>query len=254
MTTRFGHPRLHLESIDSTNSRARAWIPDGAPAGACVTADFQTAGRGRQERTWTSEAGRNLLVSYIAMPERDPEEWGGLALLCGLAVIDAVRNVSACDAHLKWPNDVLIGRRKVAGVLIETGHDGTRAWAVLGIGVNVTQNAFSADMRLPATSLRLSSGDDIRIEAVFNALSDSLGHWYTIWETEGNAPIIRAWKQRSRMIGKEVTAQENDGEAMYTAVDLHADGSLIVADTTGATRSLHAGDVSIIWKEPSADD
>jgi BirA family transcriptional regulator, biotin operon repressor / biotin---[acetyl-CoA-carboxylase] ligase len=126
MRTPLGTPRLHLRATDSTNERARALAAAGAPHGTLVTAGEQRAGRGRQGRTWTAPPGRALLMSLVL------RDWQPLL---PLAAAVAVADVAGPAAAIKWPNDVLLDGRKVAGILVETrAQDG---WAVLGIGVNV---------------------------------------------------------------------------------------------------------------------
>jgi len=154
------HGQLHhLASIDSTNTHALEQAKLGAPHGSYYIADEQTAGRGRSDHTWISEAGEGLYLSVLLRPKISPSDLTWLPLLAGLAVHRAIREVTALEADLRWPNDILIGPRKVAGILVEAVTDsGQLSAAVLGIGINLHQQTFPADLATPATSLDLETG------------------------------------------------------------------------------------------------
>ena len=164
--TGLGHPRVHYRLIGSTNARARELAAAGAPHGTLVTAAEQSAGRGRQGRTWTAPAGRALLCSVLV---RDPPAL--LPLAAGVAVAEAVAEVVAevvgSEARLKWPNDVLVGGRKVAGILVEGRPQ--EGWAVVGIGLNVAVRHadFPAELRETAGTLGLEAD---AIEPTLSAL------------------------------------------------------------------------------------
>ena len=145
MAQSLGNPRVHFRLTDSTNARARELASGGAPHGTVVTADEQSAGRGRQGRTWTAPAGRALLCSVVI---RDPPRL--LPLAAGVAVAE----VAGADAQIKWPNDVLLGGRKVAGILVEARLQ--ERWAVVGIGLNVAvrEADFPVELRGPRRHAR----------------------------------------------------------------------------------------------------
>ncbi len=143
-TLRLGRPRVHYRLTDSTNARARELAAAGAPHGTVVTAAEQSAGRGRQGRTWVAPAGRALLCSVLL---RDPPRL--LPLAAGVAVAEVVGE----QASVKWPNDVLLGGRKVAGILVEWRPQ--QSWAVVGIGLNVAVEEFPAELRSTAGTLGL---------------------------------------------------------------------------------------------------
>jgi len=148
--TRFGHPRRHFRVTDSTNERARELALAGGPSGTVVTAREQTAGRGRRGRGWTAPAGKALLCSAILRP-LGPEH-ALLPLAVPLAVCEVVESLAPVRCQVKWPNDVWIDERKVAGVLIEAQ---APDWAVIGVGLNVAiePEEFPADLRQPPTSV-----------------------------------------------------------------------------------------------------
>jgi BirA family biotin operon repressor/biotin-[acetyl-CoA-carboxylase] ligase len=219
-----GHPRLHLRHTDSTNSRARELAAAGAPHGTLVTAAEQSAGRGRQGRTWSAPAGRALLCSIII---RDPPRL--LPLVAGVAVADVV----GAQARLKWPNDILIDGRKVAGILVE-GRPQER-WAVVGVGLNVAlrESDFPAELRERAASLGLGP------EAIEPALRGLLAA-LTLWLAATPEAVLEAVRSRDALRGREIRWAGGRGRA--DGID--ADGRLLVITEDGP-RALDAGEVHL---------
>jgi BirA family transcriptional regulator, biotin operon repressor / biotin---[acetyl-CoA-carboxylase] ligase len=221
-----GSPRLHLRVTDSTNARARELALAGAPHGTLVTAGEQSAGRGRQGRTWSAPAGRGLLCSLVI---RDPPRL--LALAAGVGVAE----VAGRRAQLKWPNDVLIDGRKVAGILVE-GRPQER-WAVLGIGLNVAvrEQDLPAELRARAGTLGL---EPAAIEPVLAGLLASLQRWLT-------APagaVVQAVRDRDALRGQAV--RWADGEGRAEGIDEH--GRLLVHTSDGRRLALEAGEVHLL--------
>ncbi|MDT8323509.1 MAG: biotin--[acetyl-CoA-carboxylase] ligase, partial [Bacteroidota bacterium] len=173
-----GTPHIRLDTVDSTNRAARGRIREGATEGTLVSARHQTAGRGRLDRRWVDAPEQSVLASYILYPERSPEEWGALPLLAGLAVQRAAKEFLPAAVRLKWPNDVLVEGRKLCGILAETGRLGDRAWAVIGIGINVNQRGFEDGFRTAPTSLLLEGGRLVDIDDVLAAVTRSLSTLY----------------------------------------------------------------------------
>lgn len=238
------HPRIHHESIDSTNTSARALATAGAEDGTVVTASFQTKGRGRLDRSWLAPPGVNLLASVILYPLRPLEEWGGIPLLAGRAVADAITSVGSIDTTLKWPNDVLVEQRKIAGVLVEAGQAAARAWCVIGVGINVNQREFEGSYRHEPTSMLLEAGRMHDVEAVLDAFLSELDRWYGTWTAHGTPAIVTAWKLRTDMIGSIRTLEDRTGTRRVTVLDVDNDGSLRVRHDDGSEARVYAGDLS----------
>ena len=168
--------QLHgFAQINSTNVYAMEQGRCGAPHGSVYVADEQLAGRGRGDHRWHSAAGQGLYVSVLLRPQWSPTRLIWLPLMAGLALHRAIRVSTALDADLRWPNDMLLHGRKCAGILVEAQTDSLQqSYAVVGIGVNLRQRVFPADMATPATSLELETGREIQRESLFVALLQSL--------------------------------------------------------------------------------
>ena len=222
-----GTPRVHHRVTDSTNERAKALAAAGAPHGTLVTADEQTAGRGRQGRTWVARPGSAVLMSLVL---RDPRE--SLPLAAAVAVAEAV----PVDCLIKWPNDVLVDGRKLAGILVEgRPQDG---WAVLGIGLNVSTPAadFPEELRDIATSLAAALPDPPGTEAVLWALVERL----RVRLASPLDEVLEEWRRRDALRGSEVHWDGGAG----TAAGVDDDGSLLV-DTDSGRVALAAGEVHL---------
>ena len=224
MTGSLGSPRVHLRRTGSTNERARELALGGAPHGTLVTADEQTSGRGRQGRTW-SAAPREALLMSLVLRELDPM----VSLSAAVAVCDSL----PVDCAIKWPNDVWVDGRKLAGILVEGRPQ--EGWAVLGIGLNVSTTTFPAELAGTATSLRLA-GDETEIEAVLNRLLAALGQWLTAPRER----VLAEWSRRDALRGEPVRWTGGEG----TAAGIDSDGGLLVDTATGRVK-LDAGEVHL---------
>lgn len=220
-----GHPRLHVRLVDSTNLRARELAAAGAPHGTLVTAVEQSAGRGRQGRSWSAPPGCALLCSLVI---RDPPRL--LPLAAGVAVAE----VAGAAAVVKWPNDVLIDGRKVAGILAEARLQ--EGWAVLGIGLNVAVrlDELPAELRDTAGTLGLGPGD---VEPTLERLLDRLERWI------GAEPqrVLETFRTRDGLRGHQVRWAQGQGQA----AGIDGDGRLLVSTTDGVL-ALEAGEVHLV--------
>jgi BirA family transcriptional regulator, biotin operon repressor / biotin---[acetyl-CoA-carboxylase] ligase len=222
-----GAPRVHLRQVDSTNERARALAIAGAPHGTLVSADEQTAGRGRQGRAWFAAPGRSLLCSLVL---RSPPSL--LSLVAAVAACEAVGD----DARVKWPNDVVVGPRlaKLAGILVEgRPQDG---WAVLGIGMNVALRSedLPGEVRDRAASLERPVS---AVEPLLASLMASLSRRIV----QSPAELLDAWRARDALRGREVTWAHGRGRAE----GIDGDGRLLVRLEDGTTVALNAGEVHL---------
>jgi BirA family transcriptional regulator, biotin operon repressor / biotin---[acetyl-CoA-carboxylase] ligase len=220
-----GTPRVHRRLTDSTNERAKELAVAGALHGTLVTADEQSAGRGRQGRVWSAPPRSAVLMSLVL---RELDEL--LPLTAAVAVCEAL----PVEAGVKWPNDVWIDRRKVAGILVEGRPQ--EGWAVLGIGLNVTTDAFPPELADTATSLRLV-GADTTTEAVLRDLVTSLSRWL-------DAPrdaVLAAWRSRDALRGERV--RWSGGEGIADGID---DSGALLVQTGNGHATLDAGEVHLL--------
>jgi BirA family biotin operon repressor/biotin-[acetyl-CoA-carboxylase] ligase len=227
----FGRPHRHFRVTDSTNARARDLVEAGAPHGTVVTAGEQTAGRGRRGRTWTAPAGRALLYSAVLRPLE--ERHALLPLAVPLAVCETAEELQpGTGCEVKWPNDVWVEGRKLAGVLIEAKpQDG---WAVIGVGLNlgIARDEFPPELRETATSLLGASP-----EAARRTLDRHLGNWV---EADRQS-ILEAWRSRDALRGREIAWNEGSG----VADGIDDSGDLLVLGAGGESIVLGAGEVHL---------
>ena len=226
---RLAGPLRAYRSLASTQTVARAWAQDGAPEGAVVLADYQTAGRGQRGRSWTAPAGSALLFSVVLRPPVSVARWPEIPLAAGCAIAEGVEAAGPVSARLKWPNDVIVDGRKVAGVLAE-GVAAAPPLVILGIGVNVSQPEadWPPHLRNRAASLA-ALGAPVSRETLLRALLARLAVWYTVFLEDGFEPIRVAWRQRG-LLGTRVRGA--DGEE-GTTEDLGPRGELVVRHDNG---------------------
>ncbi|HJS95291.1 MAG TPA: biotin--[acetyl-CoA-carboxylase] ligase [Solirubrobacteraceae bacterium] len=223
-----GQLRVHHRVIGSTNARARELAAAGVPHGTVVTADSQSAGRGRQGRTWSAAAGRALLCSVVV---RDPPAL--LPLATGVAVAEVVGS----GARLKWPNDVLLAERKVAGILVEGRPQ--EGWAVVGVGLNVAlrPDDFPPELRSTAGTLGLEP------DAIEPTLEALLGHLER-WLAAEAAAVVAAVRERDALLGRSV--RWAGGHGVGAGID--DSGRLVVRKEDGSV-ALDAGEVHLLRRD-----
>jgi BirA family biotin operon repressor/biotin-[acetyl-CoA-carboxylase] ligase len=218
-----------LAETASTNVVAADAARDGAEEGLVVVAEHQGAGRGRLGRAWVSPPRAGLTLSVLLRPQvRDPAEWGWLPLLAGVAVTRALREQADVHAELKWPNDVQIDGRKVAGILSESVGD-DRGGVVVGIGLNVTTRADELPEGVEATSLALAGASTTDRSVVLRAVLRALGAAYDGWHVEPE-PQRAAYREVCATLGRRVRLELPDGRSVTGTADAVDDtGRLVVA-------------------------
>ena len=183
---------LRFDRLPSTNDLAREMAALGAEEGVAVTAREQTAGRGRMGRNWSSPAGEGLYLSLILRPQIKPDAAPMITLGAAVAVAETLKLDFQIEADIKWPNDVLASGRKICGILVETAIEKEQLlYAVMGIGINLTQREFPEDLRESATSILIESARPAESEEVIAALLSRLEHWYRKALTEPDQVIAR---------------------------------------------------------------
>jgi BirA family biotin operon repressor/biotin-[acetyl-CoA-carboxylase] ligase len=251
--------RLDLRAeTGSTNADAASAAREGEPEGLVVVAEAQTAGRGRRGRAWSSPPRAGITASVllrpgVAVPEREwpaapPAAYGWLPLLAGVALVETVTRLAEVPAVLKWPNDLVVGDLKCAGILAEGVPNGGAAAVVVGIGLNVTLRAGELPTDRPATSLQLAGAAMTDRDPLLRALLRGLGGWYARWRFAGGdaeaSGLGEAYRHHCGTIGRSVRVRLPSGDELAgEATTVDADGQLVVRTAEGRSQSVAAGDV-----------
>ncbi|MGI8749598.1 MAG: biotin--[acetyl-CoA-carboxylase] ligase [Thermoleophilaceae bacterium] len=228
-----GYPRAHHRLIDSTNRVARDLVAAGAPHGTLVTAGEQSAGRGRSDRAWMAPAGSSVLMSVVL---RELGGGGALLPLTASVAVSDVLDEWVGAVSIKWPNDVWIGGRKVAGILVEgRPHED---WVVLGIGLNVltAAGAFPPELRESATSIAAAGGGTPALEEVLALLLTTLHR--RLGQTA--SAVLAAWRERDALLGSAIAW--DGGEGVAAGID---DSGALLVDVAGGRVALDAGEVHL---------
>jgi BirA family transcriptional regulator, biotin operon repressor / biotin---[acetyl-CoA-carboxylase] ligase len=234
---------VHQE-IRSTNAALVARASHDAIDGVVYLAERQTAGRGRRGRTWVSPFGRNIALSVGIGVERPPARLGGLSLAIGLATIDAIKRCSSCDLSLKWPNDVLLGGRKLGGILVEVADARVPVSVVIGVGLNIGIDADErARIDQPIADLAELDPRPSR-NALAATLIDSIVDYTQAFAVNGFAPMRELWLERHALQGKAVRIAIANRVEEGSVEGVTVDGALLVRDCTG-TREYVSGEVSV---------
>jgi len=233
---------LRFESLPSTNTELARLASEGAAEGLAVVADEQTAGRGRLQRAWSSPKGAGLYFSILLRPSIPTEHWPLITFMAALAVGDALLEAAGLQTDIKWPNDLLVNERKICGILAEAIETPAGRAVILGIGINLTQNAFPPELETAATSVSQATGRHAVRETILATLLPALSRWYALLNEPGK--IVAAWCSRSSYAtGKLVQVSNGDEVWQGTTCGVEHDGALRLRTVSGDIRLVRAGDV-----------
>jgi BirA family transcriptional regulator, biotin operon repressor / biotin---[acetyl-CoA-carboxylase] ligase len=237
-----------FDSLPSTNLEAARLAAEGAAEGVCVVTREQTAGRGRLQRAWQSPKDAGLYFSMVLRPTLPQQAWPILTLMAAVAVHQALRDAFEIDADIKWPNDLLVNDKKICGILAETVETKLGRAVVLGIGVNLTKNAFPEVLKREATAVEVATGHRAEPETLLGPLTKALGKYYELLgSAEGAQSMLDEWTSRSSYaLGKFVRVVEGDKSFLGTTRGLERDGALRVETDSGEIRVVRAGDVQTV--------
>ncbi|MSO53637.1 MAG: biotin--[acetyl-CoA-carboxylase] ligase [Rhodospirillales bacterium] len=238
-----GFRLIALDTIGSTNEEAKRLAATGTEHGTVVWARAQTAGKARRGRRWVSEPG-NLYCSFLLRPDCAANIALQASFIAAVALAETLSGLLDPSVHVacKWPNDVLVDGRKVAGILLETStrRPGSVDWLVVGVGVNIAH--YPSDAETPATSLAVAGRGDLDPLAVLKVFAGRLASWLDRWKEQGFAPVRGRWLEYARGIGETVTVRLADESIEGIFVGLDSDGALMLAQGA-ATRRVSSGDV-----------
>lgn len=236
-----------FDITDSTNIRARKLAEEGAPHGCLVVADSQTAGKGRRGRQWESPRGVGIWMSLILRPAIPPVRACLLTLVAGMAVVRGLRAVTGLEPMIKWPNDVVLGGRKLGGILTEMStEDECIRYVITGIGINVNNEEFPGELALAATSLKMEQGEGLRRSPVISAVAGAFEEYYEIFLKTLDMSLLREEYNRELVNrGRGVTVLEPGGQYEGTALGIDDEGSLLVEKKDKTVAAVISGEVSV---------
>ena len=237
---------LHWYSLtDSTNTQAKALAAAGAPHGTVLIAGQQTGGRGRMGRTFQSPANAGVYLSVILRPNCEPAKLMHLTCAAGVAMVEAVEKISGIRPQVKWINDLVVGGKKLGGILTEMSLDkGMVDYAIIGIGINCLQTEFPPQIAELATSLSAAAGHDIPPEVLAAAMVEALWRMSLVLFRE-KARIMEAYKANCITLGKDIQVLRPDSVRSGKAIDLDSDGGLLVEFSDGTRETVASGEVSV---------
>jgi BirA family transcriptional regulator, biotin operon repressor / biotin---[acetyl-CoA-carboxylase] ligase len=245
-TTRIGTKFHYFPELDSTNSSARRLAEQGAGAGEIVLAEQQTQGRGRLGRNWISPPYLNLYLSVVLRPTLPPAHAPQITLMAAVALADTIASFLPFPPAIKWPNDIIVGGKKAAGILTESSCQFDRIeFVILGMGINLNfpENLMPEAIRHRATSLLIATGYPVRRELFLERLIQDLDRCYGTLEERGFGAIAPRWEARFGLKERRVRIDMTDGVIFGTARGIDRDGALIVESGDGELRRVLAGDV-----------
>ncbi len=238
----------HFKEVESTNDVAKDLAIRGAPEGTIVVAEVQMRGRGRLDRGWFSPPG-GIWISLILRPSMSPADIPKITLMTSVAVAKAISEVTGLGVKIKWPNDILLDGKKVAGILTEMGAEADRLnFVVVGIGINanVDIDIFPPDIEPHATSVKRALGENVDRLKLLRCLLERLERKYIRLQEGKFKGILNEWKGLCTTLGSQVKISTVDGEIQGKATGVDEHGALILKLASGKTKTIYAGDVTIL--------
>ena len=235
------------EVVDSTNIRAKELGEKGAPHGTLVVAEQQTAGKGRRGRSWVSPPGSSIYMTLLLKPEVDPSRAPMLTLLMAYAIADAFRGEKNLDVQIKWPNDLVLNKKKICGILTEMSAEvGYVHYVVIGVGINVNTESFQEEISQTATSLRIEEGVKFQRAELIAAIMQKFEMYYEKFCASGNlSDIMDGYNAILVNKDREVRVLEPGNEYNAKALGINETGELIVEKEDGSRTEIFSGEVSV---------
>jgi len=242
-----GHPVSFYDAVNSTNLRAKLDADNGAPEGALVVADMQTAGRGRRGRTWSSPAGLNVYFTLILKPQYVPDKASMVTLVMALAVAEGIRETCGVEAGIKWPNDIVANGKKVCGILTEMSVERDFIHhVVIGVGINVGLQEFAPELAATATSLQAECGRNVPKAALVANIMKAFEKHYEVFRGKADlSGLIGSYNEMLVNRDREVRVLDPKGEYSGIARGINEVGELLVELPDGRVEKVYAGEVSV---------
>ena len=242
-----GSKILHFSEIDSTMNYCKELALSGEPEGTIVSAEFQSTGRGRFSRNWISSHGENIQMSILLRPKSKHLSY--LNMIASLAICETTEMITNATAHIKWPNDVQVNNKKLAGILIESSINGNQVdYSILGIGLNVNMDIRNhPDINQIATSLKNINNNPVDKNTVLEILYEKLNYYYT--KVKNNESLTDQWASRITTIGENVTISfpgTKKNPITGKAQKILQDGSIQMILNNGTIFNASAGEISIL--------
>jgi len=244
----FGKKQIvYFNETDSTNTRAKDLAIKGAPEGTLVVSEKQTKGRGRKGRNWFSPSRGGIYTSLILRPRIPPNEAPKMTLLTAVAVAETLHSLTQLKANIKWPNDILINGKKIAGILTEISTEMDAIdYIVVGLGMNVNTYNFPDDIHEKATSIFIETGKHFPRVKLIREYIQWHEKYYEIFKKSGFEPILKRWKELSNIIGRKIMVEMIDKKYIGEVQDIDSDGILILKDNSGKYHRISSGDVTFM--------
>lgn len=236
-----GRPFRYYDQVESTNDLAKAWLAEDAPSGAVVIADEQVKGRGRLGRSWQTPPGTAIAMSVILKPTR--QQLPTMTQVASLSIAEMLDTLKADDVGIKWPNDVLLKGKKVAGILVEAEWQGDALrGVVIGMGVNVRVDFSGTELENYATSIEHALGLRLDRSELIKVILERITYWNTFSTGER---LFNTWKARLTTLQQTVTVETQQGVINGLAEAVTPDGALLVRDDNGQLHTVLAGDIPL---------
>lgn len=248
VTKMYGQRIDYFKTCISTQVIAHELAQSGVPNGTVIISEEQTAGKGRLSRPWISTARKGIWMSVISRPELTPQQAPQMTLVAAVAVTRAIEEVVGIQAQIKWPNDIFVGGKKVAGILTELQADPDRIKAIiLGIGINVNQNEvdFPEELMPIATSLKKELGKSVNRAELIAKTLQFLEQYTNLYETHGFNPIKLLWEGYSNMVGQRIRAAMVNETIEGIALGISSEGTLELQLDDGTVRGIYSADIDI---------
>lgn len=235
----------YFEQIDSTNQEAKRHALSGQRVNQLFVADEQTAGRGRLGRTWASQRKEGLWFSLLLYPEIQPDQASTLTLVAASSMSKAIEKTTGLDVGIKWPNDLILGRKKVCGILTEMSAEINHLhYVIVGIGTNLGQMTFDDALKDKATSIQ-AEGKSITAKALLEAFLETFEQDYNRFCQQDISGVIEEQKKRSVTIGRRVCITRGNEQLEAEAIDIDNEGKLVVRFDDGSVTALFSGEISV---------